>query len=247
MSIFGNIASAIFGHSAKVGTTAATPQSTSETSAPATHKPMTKAEVEAMIANLAEKHREKYDWRHSIVDLMKLLELDSSLHARRELAKELGYTGKHDDSAKMNVWLHKEVMTKLAESGGVVPPSLKQAGRLERKPLDKPDETRSFKNGKGKLEVVTVGDHTVGRGVFEPGWHWSEHVKPIVGTPSCQAAHTGYVLEGRMLVKMDDGAEVEYGPGDAFYMPSGHDAWVVGDKRCVLIDFTGTAKYAKPA
>jgi len=127
MSIFGNIARAIFGHghSAKAGTTAATPQSTSETSAPATGKSMTKAEVEAMIAKLAEEHREKYDWRHSIVDLMKLLKLDSSLRDRRQLAKELGYTGKLDGSAKMNVWLHKEVLTKLAESGGVVSESLK--------------------------------------------------------------------------------------------------------------------------
>jgi len=57
------------------------------------------------------------------------------------------------------------------------------------------------------------------------GWRWSEHVKPIAGTPSCQAAHTGYVLEGRMVVKMDHGAQIEYGPGDAFYMPPGHDAW----------------------
>jgi hypothetical protein len=132
MSIFGNIARAIFGRSAKAGTTAATPQSTSETSAPATGKSMTKAEVEAMIAKLAHEHREKFDWRHSIVDLMKLLKLDSSLHARRELAKELGYTGKLDGSAKMNIWLHKEVMTKLAESGGVVSGSLKHAERLER-------------------------------------------------------------------------------------------------------------------
>jgi quercetin dioxygenase-like cupin family protein len=121
------------------------------------------------------------------------------------------------------------------------------AGKLERKSFDKPDETRAFKDGKGKLQVVTAGNHTFGRGVFEPGWRWSEHVKPIAGTASCQAGHTGYVLEGRMVVKMDDGAEVEYGPGDAFYMPPGHDAWTVGDKRCVLIDFTGVAKYAKPA
>ncbi len=121
------------------------------------------------------------------------------------------------------------------------------AGKLERKHLDKPDETRAFKDGKGKLDVVTVGSHTVGRGVFEPGWRWSLHVKPIAGTPSCQNEHTGYVLEGKMVVKMDDGAEVEYGAGDAFHMPPGHDAWIVGDKRCVLIDFTGVAKYAKPA
>ena len=133
MSIFGNIARAIFGHghSAKAGTSAATPQSTPEASAPATGKSMTKAELEAMIAKLAGEHREKFDWRHSIVDLMKTLKLDSSLHARRELAKELGYTGKLDGSEKMNIWLHKEVMTKLAESGGVVSGSLRQAGKLE--------------------------------------------------------------------------------------------------------------------
>jgi quercetin dioxygenase-like cupin family protein len=117
---------------------------------------------------------------------------------------------------------------------------------LERKSLNKPEETRPFKDGKGKMDVVNVGSHTLGRGVFEPGWRWPEHVKPIAGTPSCQAAHTGYVLEGRMAVRMDDGSEAEYGPGDAFYMPPGHDAWIVGNQRCVLIDFTGVAKYAQP-
>ena len=119
--------------------------------------------------------------------------------------------------------------------------------KLERKSFDKADDTRPFKDGKGKVDVVALGDHTVGRGVFEPGWRWSEHVKPIAGTPSCQAAHTGFVLEGRMAVRMDDGTQAEYGPGDAFFMPPGHDAWIVGDKRCVLIDFTGVARYAKPA
>jgi len=253
MSIFGSIASAIFGKKASgapplaPGAPGATAQSTATAGgAPATGKAMTQAEVEAMIKKIADGHSVKLNWQKSIVDLMKLLKLDSSLTARKHLAQELGYKVSLDGSAEMNIWLHKAVMTKLAESGGVVPESLTQAGKLERKPFDKPDETRAFKNGKGKLEVVTVGDCTVGRGVFEPGWRWSEHVKPIVGTPSCQAAHTGYVLEGRMLVKMDDGAQLEYGPGDAFYMPSGHDAWVVGDKRCVLIDFTGMAKYAKP-
>ena len=132
MSIFGNITRAIFGHSAKAATTSATPQSTPDTSPVATGKSMTTAEVEAMISKLAHEHREKYDWRHSIVDLMKLLGLDSSLHARRQLAKELGYTGKLDGSAKMNIWLHKEVLTKLAESGGVVSGSLKHAEQPER-------------------------------------------------------------------------------------------------------------------
>lgn len=117
---------------------------------------------------------------------------------------------------------------------------------LEKKSLDKPDEVRPFKDGKGKLSVFTIGNQTMGRGEFEPGWRWSEHVKPIAGTDSCQAAHTGTILEGRMVVKMDDGSEMEYGPGDVFYMPPGHDAWVVGNQRCVLLDVTGVAKYAKP-
>lgn len=118
---------------------------------------------------------------------------------------------------------------------------------LERKPLDVPDETRAFADGKGKMDIVSVGGLTLGRGVFEPGWRWSDHVKPIAGTPSCQATHTGYVVEGRMAVRMNDGSEAEYGPGDAFFMPPGHDAWIVGDQRCVLIDVTGVSKYAKPA
>jgi quercetin dioxygenase-like cupin family protein len=116
---------------------------------------------------------------------------------------------------------------------------------LIRKVNGSPDETRPFKDGKGKMDVFALGDATVGRGEFEPGWRWSQHVKPIAGTPSCQATHTGYVLEGRMIVKMDDGSETEYGPGDFFLMPAGHDAWIVGDRRCVLLDFTGVAKYAK--
>jgi len=122
----------------------------------------------------------------------------------------------------------------------------KMTQQLERKSMDKPDEVRPFKNDKGRAEIVTVGETILGRGIFEPGWVWSEHVKPIAGTESCQSAHTGYVIEGRMVVKMDDGSEVEFGPGDAFYMPPGHDAWIVGDERCVLIDVTGFGKYAKP-
>ncbi|GAB3453507.1 cupin domain-containing protein [Massilia terrae] len=117
---------------------------------------------------------------------------------------------------------------------------------LEKKSLEKPDEVRPFKDGKGKLSVFTLGNQTMGRGEFEPGWRWSQHVKPIAGTDSCQATHTGMILEGRMVVKMNDGSEMEYGPGDVFYMPPGHDAWVVGDQRCVLFDVTGVAKYAKP-
>jgi len=88
-------------------------------------KPISKADVEAILAKLAEEQDEDYDWKRSIVDLMKLLKLDSGLGARKQLAQELGYTGALDGSAEMNVWLHKQVMTKLAESGGKVPDNLR--------------------------------------------------------------------------------------------------------------------------
>jgi Domain of unknown function (DUF3597) len=145
MSVFGNIVSAIFGskHAASVtaaagssapsssaGSATATAAGASAPSAgtsagSAAAKPISKADVEAILAKLDEEQDEDYDWKRSIVDLMKLLNLDSGLGARKQLAKELGYTGALDGSAEMNVWLHKEVMTKLAESGGKVPDSLK--------------------------------------------------------------------------------------------------------------------------
>lgn len=117
---------------------------------------------------------------------------------------------------------------------------------LERQALSTPDETRSFLDGKGKVDIVSVGGVQLGRGVFEPGWRWSDHVKPLAGTDSCQAIHTGYVIQGRMVVRMDDGNEIEVGTGDAFYMPAGHDAWVVGDQPCILIDISGMSNYARP-
>jgi hypothetical protein len=128
MSIFGSIVSAIFG-TKPAGTASAAPSGGSSAApsggAGGTGKPMTKAEVEAMIEKIADAQDEDLNWEESIVDLMKLLKLDSSLGARKQLAKELGYTGALDGSAEMNVWLHKQVMTKLAESGGKVPESLK--------------------------------------------------------------------------------------------------------------------------
>ena len=130
MSIFGSIVSAIFGHKSAtpVGGAAATPAPKGAPTAggePATGKPMTTEEVEAMIEKIADAQDEDYNWEESIVDLMKLLKLDSSLSARKQLAQELGYTGALDGSAEMNIWLHKQVMTKLAEGGGVVPTNLK--------------------------------------------------------------------------------------------------------------------------
>ena len=137
MSIFGNIVSAIFGskHAAGVttaaGSAAAPPSSTTTTTSAsasagsATAKPISKADVEGILQKLAAEQREDLDWRRSIVDLMKLLKLDSGLGARKQLAQELGYTGALDGSGEMNVWLHRQVMTKLAETGGKVPDSLR--------------------------------------------------------------------------------------------------------------------------
>ncbi len=138
MSVFGNIVSAIFGSKHAAGVTAAAGSSSPPPSSPATSasagtaagataaaKPISKADVEAILAKLADEQDEDLDWKSSIVDLMKLLKLDSGLGARKQLAQELGYTGALDGSAAMNVWLQKQVMTKLAESGGKVPDSLR--------------------------------------------------------------------------------------------------------------------------
>jgi quercetin dioxygenase-like cupin family protein len=84
------------------------------------------------------------------------------------------------------------------------------------------------------------------RSTFEPGWSWDKCVKPVVKTNSCEAPHTAYIVSGRIKVVMDDGSEAEGGPGDAAIIPLGHNAWVVGDEPCVMIDFTGAKDYAKP-
>ena len=116
---------------------------------------------------------------------------------------------------------------------------------LIRKSLDHPEKTRPFKDGSGQLALVNLEAGPVGRATFEPGWRWSEHVKPIAQTDSCQAPHTGYYVSGRMHVVMDDGEETEYGPGDFAIIPPGHDAWIVGNEPCVVIDWQGFADYAK--
>jgi quercetin dioxygenase-like cupin family protein len=114
------------------------------------------------------------------------------------------------------------------------------------KSLDQPDESRPTAD-KGRIELVNLGKVTVGRATFHPGWRWSEHVKPIVGTELCQATHTGYVVSGRQAVRMADGTEVELGPGDAFVIGPGHDAWVIGETPCVTLDFSGGANFAQGA
>ena len=115
---------------------------------------------------------------------------------------------------------------------------------VEVKSFDSPDEVRPFE-GNGEAKVVQVAGQTVGRGTFEPGWRWSENVKPIAGTDSCQVSHLGYVVSGRMTVRMDDGSEGTVGPGDVFAIPPGHDAEVVGDEPCEMLDFGEFGEYAK--
>jgi cupin domain len=109
---------------------------------------------------------------------------------------------------------------------------------IEAKNLDAPDDKRSFEHG--ELSLVNVAGATIGRATFRPGWKWSDDVKPLVGTASCQVPHTGYVVSGRFHVRMDDGEEMDLGPGDAHTVSPGHDAWVVGDEPCVILDFAAT-------
>jgi len=114
---------------------------------------------------------------------------------------------------------------------------------LERKSFSSADEVRTFP--KGKIEIVSIGGTEVAKATFQPGWRWSESVKPIVKTTSCSAPHLGYVISGRMHVVADDGTEVDYGPGDAMSIEPGHDAWVLGSEDCVMFDVTSGPMYAK--
>jgi hypothetical protein len=114
---------------------------------------------------------------------------------------------------------------------------------MQSRNLDKnPDEVRKFTSG--RIELANLGEATIGRVILEPGWKWSKDVKPIANTNSCQFAHTQYAISGRIRVRMDDGTEQEFGPGEAMYIPPGHDGWVVGNEPFVAIDFTGMKEYA---
>ena len=114
---------------------------------------------------------------------------------------------------------------------------------LQKKSLDHPDEVRSFP--KALVEVVRVGDLTLMRARFEPGWRWSEHMKPRVGTQSCEVAHVGYVISGHLMTRLNDGTELESKPGDFVVIPPGHDGWVVGNEPAVLVDFVGGEDFGR--
>jgi len=115
--------------------------------------------------------------------------------------------------------------------------------KAELKGFGKPDEVREFP--KGKVEIVKLGGATVGRGTFQPGWKWSTSVQPLAKTKSCVAPHFQYQLSGTMEVLMDDGTKLTTRAGDVSLLPTGHDAWVVGDEPVVVVDFQGMLDYAK--
>jgi len=115
--------------------------------------------------------------------------------------------------------------------------------QLRRKRFDRPDEIRRVE--KAHIELVELGELTIGRAIFEPGWRWSEHVKPIVGTESCQVHHLGYVVSGHLHIEMTDGASMDVMGGEAFEIPPGHDAWVIGDEPWISVDWAGRRLFAK--
>jgi hypothetical protein len=115
--------------------------------------------------------------------------------------------------------------------------------QTEHHTFQKPDEVREFPNG--RAEIVNTADGAIGRLVLEPGWRWSNDVKPIANTASCEAPHFQYYVSGRLAIRMDDGTEFVAGPGDITSLPSGHDGWVVGDEPVVVVDWFGATNYAK--
>ena len=116
---------------------------------------------------------------------------------------------------------------------------------LELIPLGEPAEVREFE--KGRFEVYRVGPATIGRASYEPGWRWSVHVAPTAGTATCQVEHVGLVVSGQAAVLMDDGTERVMRAGDFFYVPPGHDSWVVGDEPYVSLHVLGGEDYAAPS
>ena len=125
--------------------------------------------------------------------------------------------------------LHKQIVTKTK--------------RAELKSFMRPDEIREFP--KGRIELIKIGNATIGRAILEPGWRWSESVQPIAKTTSCEAQHFQYHVSGALKVRMDDGSEFECHPGDVSLIGAGHDAWVVGNSPVVIVDFQGMLDYAK--
>jgi len=115
---------------------------------------------------------------------------------------------------------------------------------LESKSHTTPDEVRT--PDKTRVEIVRLGSFTLGRFSFEPGWRWSECIKPVVKTDSCQMSHVGYAVSGRMVVRLQDGTQKTITAGESFAIPPGHDAWIEGNDRFVAIEVMSAEQYAKP-
>ena len=116
--------------------------------------------------------------------------------------------------------------------------------KFETKSHSSPDEVRS--PDKTRVEIIRLEGFTIGRFNFEPGWRWSECVKPVVKTESCQASHVGYAVSGRITVRMQDGTQKTIAAGESYTIPPGHDAWVEGNERFVGIEVMSAEQYAKP-
>jgi mannose-6-phosphate isomerase-like protein (cupin superfamily) len=114
---------------------------------------------------------------------------------------------------------------------------------IENRDFSSPDETR--KPEKTTIELVNIAAGQIGRYTFHPGWRWSECIKPVVNTDSCQVDHIGYVISGTLHVKHDDGTEVDVKPGEVYRIAPGHDAWNAGQEPAVFVEFQGAANYAK--
>jgi len=115
--------------------------------------------------------------------------------------------------------------------------------QAEQRDFAAPDETRTFE--RGRLDLLRVGGSEIGRLTLEPGWRWSEHVKPLAGTEWCEAPHFQYHVSGTLRIRMSDGTELDAVPGQVTALPQGHDAWVVGDEPVVVVDWWGASNYAK--
>jgi len=114
---------------------------------------------------------------------------------------------------------------------------------VETNDFSAPDEVR--RPDRTNIEIVKLGGGEIGRFTFQPGWSWSGCIKPVVGGESCQTEHVGYMISGRLQVRMDDGTEITINPGDAYSVPPGHDGWVIGEEPVVVVEFQGAATYAK--
>ena len=117
------------------------------------------------------------------------------------------------------------------------------AAKTEQKSFTTPDETRTFEYG--VVDLIDIADTQIGRLTLQPGWRWSDHVKPLAGTELCEAPHFQYHVQGTLRVRMADGTELDAVAGDVTALPHGHDAWVVGDEPVVVVDWWGASNYAK--